>query len=59
MVGGVGYFIFENSIVTFTEVLFLWYALSIRSAVIAAKYATFTSDKILLYKKVLLDDKIF
>ncbi|KAM3147711.1 hypothetical protein pb186bvf_000039 [Paramecium bursaria] len=59
MLGGVGYFVFENSIVTFTEVLFLWYALSIRSAVIAAKYATFTSDKILLYKKVLLDDKNF
>ena len=52
MVVGLGYFIFENSIITLTEVLFLWYAVIIRSAVIASKYATFTPDKILLYKKL-------
>ncbi|KAM3147709.1 hypothetical protein pb186bvf_000037 [Paramecium bursaria] len=58
MVVGLGYFIFENSIITLTEVLFLWYAVIIRTAVIASKYATFTPDKILLYKKLQLEDQI-
>ena len=59
VIGGLGYFIWDGSVITFTEILFLWYALTIRSVVIAAKYATLNKNIIKLYKKIILPDDIF
>lgn len=46
VIGGLGYFLWDGSVITLTEILFLWYAFSIRSVVIAAKYATFSDGVI-------------
>ncbi|CAD8076351.1 unnamed protein product [Paramecium primaurelia] len=59
VLGGLGYFLWDESIITLTEILFLWYALTIRSVVIAAKYATFSKSVINLYKNVVLPDDVF
>ncbi|CAD8180525.1 unnamed protein product [Paramecium octaurelia] len=59
VVGGLGYFLWDESLITLTEILFLWYALTIRSVVIAAKYATFSRSVINLYKSTVLPDEVF
>ncbi|CAD8183955.1 unnamed protein product [Paramecium octaurelia] len=59
VLGGLGYFLWNESVITLTEILFLWYALTIRSVVIAAKYATFSKSIINLYKNIVLPDEVF
>lgn len=49
----------ENSVITLTEILFMWFALLIRAVVIAAKYATLSPERIKAYKSKILNEEFF
>lgn len=57
--GGLFYFIAQDSIITLTEIVFMWFALLIRAVVIAAKYATLSPERIALYKAHVLSEDMF
>lgn len=57
--GGVFYFFIDDSLITLTEIMFMWFALLIRSVVIAAKYATLSYERIKLYKAAVLSEEMF
>lgn len=57
--GGLFYFMASNSVVTLTEIIFMWGAITIRSVVISAKYATLSEARIRLYKNEVLPDQMF
>ncbi|KAM3147338.1 hypothetical protein pb186bvf_000589 [Paramecium bursaria] len=59
IIGGMSYFWFQDSIITLTEVVFMWFALLIRAVVIAAKYATLSEERITLYKQEVLSEEVF
>lgn len=58
-VGGLLYFYLDNSVITLTEIVFMWFAISTRSVVIAAKYATLSDARIKLYKNEELPEEMF
>lgn len=58
-IGGIGYFLWSDSVITLTEVIFLWYGMTVRCVVIAAKYATLGDNIIEIYKKQVLKDEVF
>ncbi|CAD8140889.1 unnamed protein product [Paramecium octaurelia] len=57
--GGLMYFIQDQSVITLTEIIFMWFAITTRSVVIAAKYATLSLARIRLYKTEELPDEMF
>ncbi|CAD8058709.1 unnamed protein product [Paramecium sonneborni] len=57
--GGLMYFIQDKSVITLTEIIFMWFAISTRSVVIAAKYATLSTARIKLYKTEELPEEMF
>ncbi|CAD8151792.1 unnamed protein product [Paramecium pentaurelia] len=59
VLGGLMYFIQDKSVVTMTEIIFMWFAITTRSVVIAAKYATLSTARIKLYKTQELPDEMF
>lgn len=48
--GGLAYFNFMDSVITITELVFMWFVIIVRSVIISAKYATLSPERIYLYK---------
>lgn len=59
VLGGLAYFGFMATGITLVELIFMWFLIIVRSAIIAAKYATMSPERISLYKRYVLNDSYF